>query len=85
MGRIIHGHRTRRRSKEYVAWDHMIQRCTNSNHPAYERYGGRGITVCTEWLNSFEQFFKDMGLAPTPKHTLERKNNNDGSRFTLPS
>lgn len=36
----------------------MIQRCTNPNDDSYERYGGRGIVVCDEWLNSFEDFYE---------------------------
>jgi hypothetical protein len=34
----------------------MKQRCSNPSHVAYERYGGRGITVCDEWVKSFEKF-----------------------------
>lgn len=44
------------RSRLYHIWDAMIQRSTNSNHPSYKYYGGRGITVCEEWRNSFESF-----------------------------
>lgn len=62
---------------EYCTWDSMIQRCTNSNNPAYWNYGGRGIPVCAEWLNSFEAFFKDMGERPEG-FTIERKDNNLG-------
>lgn len=36
----------------------MIQRCTNPNDDSYERYGGRGIVVCDEWLNSFEDSYE---------------------------
>ena len=35
----------------YGTWRQMIQRCTNPNHKAYKNYGGRGISVCEEWLN----------------------------------
>jgi hypothetical protein len=41
----------------------MLQRCLNPNSPAYCYYGGRGITVCEEWL-SFENFYADMGDPP---------------------
>ena len=37
----------------YNVWDHMIQRCTNPNNPSYEEYGGRGVTVCDEWRDSY--------------------------------
>ena len=38
-------------SKFYNTWNNMIQRCTNPNHKVYKDYGGRGITVCEEWLD----------------------------------
>lgn len=37
--------------KFYNAWQGMKQRCLNPKHPKYSRYGGRGITVCEEWLS----------------------------------
>jgi len=36
----------------------MIQRCCNSNNPEYKYYGGRGITICNEWIESYEAFRK---------------------------
>lgn len=42
----------------YTVWEHMKQRCYNENEKAYKNYGGRGITVCKEWKNSFEAFFE---------------------------
>ncbi len=60
---------------EYKSWSAMLQRCTNSNNPDFHHYGGRGITVCDRW-NDFSNFLEDMGRRPTPKHTLERKENN---------
>lgn len=65
------------RTQEYQAWQNMIQRCTNSNNPGYKNYGGRGITVCAEWLSSFINFFKDMGKRPIGL-TIERINNDLG-------
>ena len=45
----------------YRAWGAMIRRCYRSSEPCYDRYGGRGITVCDEWRVSFEAFHRDMG------------------------
>jgi hypothetical protein len=66
------------KSSEYRSWDCMIQRCTNRNANHYDRYGGRGITVCERWRRSFADFLDDMGPKPTSKHTIERINN-DGN------
>lgn len=61
--------------QEYGTWLGIRQRCTNPNTTHYARYGGRGIKVCDRWLNSFQAFIEDMGTKPTPKHTLDRINN----------
>lgn len=57
-----HGHaRTKngvRISKLYSVWDGMKQRCSNSNHSAYQWYGAKGVKVCEEWNNSFETFYE---------------------------
>lgn len=65
-------------TKEHNTWIGMRQRCSNENNKRFKDYGGRGISVCDRWKNSFENFIKDMGYAPTPKHTLERINVNGG-------
>lgn len=51
-------------SKEYIAWSAMKQRCYYEKHDYYENYGGRGIKVCERWLESFENFYEDMGDCP---------------------
>lgn len=51
-------------SPTYRAWCKMKSRCYNPNYVNYAAYGGRGITVCSEWLNSFETFLADMGERP---------------------
>ena len=53
----------------------MKARCYCTSASNYERYGGRGITVCDEWRNDFAAFLRDMGEKPTPQHSLERKEN----------
>ena len=55
-------------------WAQAKQRCTNPNNARWADYGGRGIRMCDEWLNSFAQFYADMGPRPEGL-TLERKNN----------
>ena len=52
----------------------MKGRCTNPNYPHYPNYGGRGILVCDRWLESFENFLKDMGEAPV-EMSLDRIDN----------
>lgn len=74
-----HGKAKRRRpSVEYTTWTRMITRCTNANLPGYADYGGRGITVCDRWRHSFQAFLDDMGLRPSPSHSLDRRDNNRG-------
>ncbi len=64
------------RSSEYSSWCAMIARCYNPSHIAYKRYGGRGITICTRWRNSYEVFLADMGRKPSPAHSIDRIDNN---------
>ena len=62
---------------EYQTWVRIKARCRPS-YIQFKDYGGRGISVCERWLDSFENFFADMGRRPTPKHTIERINNDLG-------
>lgn len=62
-------------SKTYQVWTHMIGRCTNPKDRAYKYYGARGIKVCKRWLDSFENFFDDMGESPL-NLSLDRIDNN---------
>ncbi len=63
---------------EYTAWKHLKERCSNTKCREYCNYGARGIRVCDEWKNSFVDFLVDMGRKPSPKHSIERINN-DGN------
>lgn len=65
------------KSSTYRSWAMMKNRCLNENAADWKYYGGRGIEVCKRWYD-FRNFLKDMGQKPTPKHTLERVNNNRG-------
>jgi len=66
---------SRSKMSEYWIWKHIWSRCTNKRNPKYNRYGKRGIRVCSRW-RSFAMFLKDMGLRPSSKHSIERKDNN---------
>ena len=65
----------------YNTWCNMKQRCNNKNYFQYEYYGGRGITVCDEWQNSFEAFYEHVSQLPhygEEGYSLDRINN-DGN------
>ncbi len=63
---------------EYRIWGAMVQRCTNPNNSHYKRYGGRRITICKQWKEDFDNFYRDMGPRPTSKHQIDRENNSKG-------
>ena len=62
----------------YKRWESIKQRCTNPNNPSYRNYGGRGITMCDEWAESFESFHAHVGECPGPGLSLDRINNEKG-------
>jgi hypothetical protein len=64
-------------SREYNIWTNLKARCLNPNNTAYKNYGGRGITVCENWKNSFENFINDMGLCPDG-YSIDRVENDKG-------
>lgn len=66
------------RTTEYRIWTCMRLRCTVKDHEAYRHYGGRGISVCSRWMNSFAAFLADMGSRPSAGHSLDRIDN-DGN------
>lgn len=55
----------------------MRERCNNPKAQRYNYYGARGIRVCERW-GSFELFIQDMGRRPSPKHSIDRIDN-DGN------
>ena len=63
---------------EYRTWNGIKSRCYNKKALKYPIYGGRGITVCDRWLESFENFYADMGEKPSPQHSIDRIDNNKG-------
>lgn len=73
----VHGHsRNSNVTPEYSTWLSMKNRCSNQKCKEFKNYGGRGISVCERWRNSFENFLADMGLRPTNKESIDRINNN---------
>lgn len=65
------------KTKEWLTWRSVLQRCEDPNSNRYDMYAGRGITVCERW-HKFENFFADMGQAPDVNHSIERIDNNKG-------
>lgn len=73
---VRHGHgSTGKRSREYICYHNMIARCCNPKNKRFNDYGGKGITVCSRWLASFQSFLDDMGICPEDM-TIDRKDNN---------
>lgn len=71
--RFVHGH-SRDSSHTYSSWAGAKARCLNPRNKKFPNYGGRGITICDEWRNSFQAFLAYMGECPEG-HTLDRINN----------
>ncbi len=65
-------------SPEYRSWLAMKQRCYYHKTRCFHVWGGRGITVCDRWKNSFTAFYDDMGTKPFKGAQLDRINN-DGN------
>ena len=65
-------------TSEYRIWSGMKSRCRNKNNKDYSNYGGRGITISNRWLNSFDNFLKDMVERKSSTHSIDRINNNKG-------
>lgn len=74
QSKITHGMRN---TREYRIWASAKTRCFNSRCKSFPHYGGRGITMCDAWRDSFYVFLKDMGTCPDG-HEIERVNN-DGN------
>lgn len=77
----VHG---KRNNRLYTVWIDMKKRCYNPTTHNYHRYGGRGITICDEWLHDFQAFY-DWAIAngydenaPYMKCTIDRIDNDKG-------
>lgn len=75
-GHSQHADGRNKATKEYSTWSGMKGRCLNKKDTRYFDYGGRGISICREWIDSFESFLSDMGVAPSADHQIDRIDNN---------
>jgi hypothetical protein len=74
-----HGHASKDgASPEYKAWGGIKRRCYNPSDREFHNYGGRGITVCDRWRDSFDAFLADVGTRPSPRHSIDRIDNDRG-------
>ena len=62
---------------EYKIWQAIVARCRNPKNPRYADYGARGIKLCAEW-EDFAAFHREVGDRPTPRHSIDRMNNERG-------
>lgn len=67
------------KTPEYNAWCKMKSRCYAPNNTGFRYWGGRGISVCQEWRDSFSAFLGYVGPRPSPKHSLDRYPDPDGN------
>lgn len=63
------------RTPLYASWNNMKRRCYDPATDQYPNYGGRGIGVCLRWQQSFVAFASDVGPRPSPKHSIDRIDN----------
>lgn len=68
---LKHGDTVSRKTPEYICWNNMRCRCYRPDNKQFTDYGGRGISVCSRWLE-FKNFLADMGRKPSPQHSIDR-------------
>lgn len=68
----------RSRNPERKTWESMKARCYEPKNNRFASYGARGISVCPQWLDSFDQFLADVGRRPGPEYSIDRIDN-DGN------
>jgi hypothetical protein len=74
-----HRHTSKGGTKEYRAWRAMLNRCYREKDISYHRYGGRGVTVCDAWRKDFVAFLNEVGMSPSPEHSIDRFPDNNGN------
>lgn len=78
--KLTHGHARRgQQSAEHRCWLAIKNRCLRPSHSKFVYYGGRGITICVRWKDSFEYFLEDVGPRPSPLHSIDRYPNKNGN------
>ncbi len=65
-------------TSEYRAWTDIKTRCFNRNREDWPHWGGRGITICSEWRDDFAAFFEHVGPRPSAQHSIDRRDNERG-------
>lgn len=73
---IVHG---KSKTRIYRIYQHMVERCFSKSDKRYLEYGGRGITICAEWLSEhgFEHFYKwSVHNGYSDNLTIDRKDVN---------
>lgn len=65
----------------YKVWVGMRERCYYKNHKTYDRYGGRGITVCDEWRHSIQTFY-DWAISNGWERGLEIERNDNDKEYS---
>ncbi len=65
-------------TRTYRIWSGIKRRCLSSRSSSFHNYGGRGITICDEWAESFMSFLAHVGPCPSPTHSIDRTDNNIG-------
>jgi len=67
------------KTPEYARWKDMKSRCYNPKVRSFKDYGGRGISVCEDWRNNFEEYQnyieRELGPPPSDEHTIDRVDN----------
>lgn len=72
MGKANATHGESASGPEYKAWRSMLDRCCRASHKHFDRYGGRGISVCQEWRDDYLAFLEHIGRRPSSQHSLDR-------------
>ena len=67
---------------EHNTWKAIKKRCYSASAGDFHLYQGKGIKVCERWIDSFENFYSDMGAKPSAAHSIERR---DSSKDYEPS